>query len=128
MEKKKILAVDDEQDSLEFIKSILEDDTREVITAHDGNEGISRAKAESPDIIILDVQMPHKNGFETFTELKKDSDLRNIPVVMLTGIGEKLGLKFTDEEMKEYYGEKPEYYLEKPIDPEKLEELVDKLI
>jgi response regulator RpfG family c-di-GMP phosphodiesterase len=67
MRKKIILAVDDEQYNLEFIKSIFEDDF-EVITAKDGEEGLQKAHEKKPDIIILDVQMPQKDGFTTFME------------------------------------------------------------
>jgi CheY-like chemotaxis protein len=128
MDKKRILAVDDEQDNLEFIKSILEDETKEVITANDGEEGLQKAKEENPDLIILDVQMPKKDGFATFKEIKQDPKLTDIPIIMLTGIGEKLGLRFTEEEMGIFYGAKPEYYAEKPIDPEKLENIVKKIL
>lgn len=72
--------------------------------------------------------MPKKDGFATFKELKEDPNLKEIPVIMLTGIGEKLGMKFSGEEMEKFYGDKPENYLEKPIDPKKLSNIVTKIL
>jgi len=128
MERTVILAVDDEQDNLEFIKSILDDESKKVITASDGEECMQIARKKNPDLIILDIQMPKKDGFTTFKELKEDPNLKEIPVIMLTGIGEKLGMKFTGEEMEKFYSNKPENYLEKPIDPEKLKNIVSKIL
>jgi len=127
MNKKKILAVDDEQYNLEFIKSIFEDDY-EVITANDGDECLEKARTHMPDIIILDVQMPKKDGFTTFMELKKSQKTKAIPVVMLTGIGEKRGLHFSKEDMGDFYGYQPDDYVEKPIDPKKLYSIISKVI
>ena len=124
---KKILAVDDEQQNLEFIKSIFEDDFT-VITAADGEEGIKKAFAEKPALIILDVQMPKKDGFTTFSELRKSSETKDIPVVMLTGIGEKRGMHFSKEDMGDFYGSQPEDYVEKLINPKKLYDIVSKLL
>ena len=124
MERKVILAVDDEQYNLEFISSIVEDENIEVLTAGDGEEGLLKAKENIPDLIILDVQMPKKDGFTTFMELKQDVKTKNIPVVMLTGIGEKRGIHFSKEEMGDFYGTEPNEYVEKPIDPEKLLKII----
>ncbi len=120
MKKRVILSIDDENDDQEFIKSILEDEDIEVISAYDGIEGLEKAKQLIPDLIILDVQMPKFDGFATFREIKADEKTNEIPVIMLTGIAEKRGFRFTKEEMKEYYGKEPNAYIEKPIDPEKL--------
>jgi len=85
-------------------------------------------QSEEPDIIILDVQMPQKDGFTTFMELKKSKTTKNIPVIMLTGIGEKRGLHFSKEDMGDFYGFQPEEYVEKPINPKKLSEIVSHLL
>ncbi len=124
MERKVILVVDDEKYNLEFISSIVEDENIEVLTAGDGEEGLLIAKENIPDLIILDVQMPKKDGFTTFMELKQDVKTKNIPVVMLTGIGEKRGIHFSKEEMGDFYGTEPNEYVEKPIDPEKLLQII----
>ena len=61
-------------------------------------------------------------------EMAKDEALKNIPVVMLTGIKEKVGIGFSADEMKDYMGMKPAAYLEKPIDPAKVRETMKKIL
>jgi CheY-like chemotaxis protein len=60
--------------------------------------------------------------------MKKDESLKAIPVVMLTGIREKVGIGFSADEMKDYMGERPTDYIEKPIDPAKLKEALGKIL
>lgn len=127
-EKKKVLIVDDEPDVREFVQAVLEDHGYEFVTAADGEEGLAKAKSEAPDLAILDVQMPKKDGFRLFTDLRGDDATKSMPVIMLTGIGGRLGMKFGADDMGEYLGAKPEAYIEKPIDPEKLVETVKELI
>ena len=124
MKKKVILAIDDEMDSIEFIKSVVEDDNIDFHYANDGDEGLEKAKEINPDLIILDVQMPKQDGFVTFWELRKDEKTKHIPVVFLTGIRQTLGARFSKEVVGDLVGEEPDYYLEKPIDPEKLQNIV----
>jgi two-component system, OmpR family, alkaline phosphatase synthesis response regulator PhoP len=119
MKKKVILTIDDEQDSLEFLKSILEDDY-EVHSANDGDIGLDKARELLPDCIILDVQMPKQDGFVTLWEMKRIKELEKIPVIMLTGVGEKVGKRFSKEEVGDLVGAPPDHYVEKPVDPQKL--------
>jgi CheY-like chemotaxis protein len=128
MERRVILTIDDESDNHEFIKSILEDDYIDVITALNGKIGLDTAIEKTPDLIILDVQMPVMDGFEAFRHLKANEKTANIPIIMLTGIAEKRGIRFSKEEMGEFYGKEPEEYIEKPIDPDKLLKAVQKII
>lgn len=124
MEKKRVLVVDDEPDSIEFVKVILENEDFAVLSAQDGMSGLEKAKAELPDLIILDVQMPRMSGFDVFGELRKLDQTKDIPVIMLTGIREKVGIGFDASEMESFFGNKPQGYLEKPIEPETLIEKV----
>jgi twitching motility two-component system response regulator PilH len=125
---KKILVVDDEQDAVDFVSEVLEGEGYQVVTAPDGSKGLASMRSEKPDLVILDVQMPEMDGFEVFQEMKKDDALKAIPVVMLTGIREKVGMGFSADEMKDFMGEKPYDYIEKPIDPGKLRESVKKIL
>lgn len=108
----KILLVDDEPDILEFLKYNLEHQGFEVLLAHNGEEAINKL-SEKPDLIILDVLMPHMDGFETCKRIKAKKEFENIPVVFLTAKnGEKdeisaLGLGASD-------------YIQKPISSNKL--------
>jgi CheY-like chemotaxis protein len=125
---KKILVVDDEPDAIDFVKEVLESEGYSVLTAGDGVKGLAAMRRERPDMVLLDVQMPEMDGFETFQEMTKDAELRDIPVVMLTGIKEKVGIGFSADEMKAYMGRKPADYLEKPIDPAKLRQSVKRIL
>ena len=79
-------------------------------------------------LIILDIQMPKRNGFEVFNELRNDEKLAAVPVIMLTAIAERTGLKFSAEEMGEYMGSEPEAYVDKPIVPIVLKQTVTRLL
>ena len=126
---KKILVVDDEPDAVEFVTEIFSDlEGVSVISAADGVEGLEKAKTEGPDLIILDVQMPRKDGFSMFSDLKQDPVTKDIPVIMLTGVTARMGLKFSAEAMGEYMGAAPEAYIEKPIDPGALLQAAKKIL
>jgi len=60
----------------------------EVIYVTDGSEAIKKIKSEKPDIILLDSIMPGKNGFEVLEEIKKDPEVKNIPVIILSNLGQ----------------------------------------
>ena len=83
--KAKILIIDDDVDFVEATKIVLESKPYEVVVAHEGEEGLRKVVEEKPDLIILDVIMPIKDGFTVAEQLKKDPQLSKIPVIMLTG-------------------------------------------
>jgi CheY-like chemotaxis protein len=119
MEKKaKILLVDDDVDFVEATKIVLESKPYEVIVAHEGSEGLQKARKENPDLILLDIIMPVKDGFSAAEQLKKDPQLSKIPVVMLTSFSTKgvgTGIPRSRGATLE-----AEDYIEKPITPEEL--------
>ncbi|MCD4761239.1 response regulator [bacterium] len=126
---KKILVVDDEPDAVEFVTEILSHiEGVSVISSADGVEGLEKAKTEGPDLIVLDVQMPRKDGFSMFSDLKQDPVTKDIPVIMLTGVTVRMGIKFSAEDMGEYMGAEPEAYIEKPIDPGALLQATEKIL
>ncbi len=126
--KQKILVVDDEPDAVEFVTAVMEEAGYEVISASNGDEGLQAARTQKPVLVILDVQMPGKDGFATFAEMQKDPELKALPVIMLTGVGERLGLHFSAEDMGDYLGDEPEAYIEKPVDPQALKDTVRGLL
>jgi CheY-like chemotaxis protein len=128
MAERKILIVDDEASCVEFVKAILEDDGTRVVSAADGDAVLKAAATERPDLILLDVQMPKKDGFAVFMELKEDEATKDIPIIMLTGVAEKTGLRFSKKEMGDYIGEEPQAYVEKPVDPEALKAAVAEVL
>jgi DNA-binding response OmpR family regulator len=81
---KKILVVDDEPDTVEFLKRSLERNNFDTISAGNGEEGLRRALQEKPDLIILDLLMPNKDGFTILQELKNNESTRGIPVIVLS--------------------------------------------
>ena len=129
LEKKKILIVDDEPDAIDIVEAMLSElDQVTTLSANDGNSGLAKAKVSSPDLIILDVQMPGKDGFGVFAELRKEESTKGIPVIMLTGVAERTGIGFSQKDMKDFLGTEPAAYIEKPVDPEILQTTVSKLL
>lgn len=84
----KILVVDDEPDYVSTIQCRLEWCHYEVITAADGQEGLEKAVNEKPDLILLDTSMPVMDGHEMLERLRKNPDLKDIPVIMVTALCE----------------------------------------
>lgn len=91
--KKVILAIDDELDTLTFYSEVLDDFDFSPITAENGMVGLDKARDENPDLILLDIMMPKKGGLKTYRELKNDPDLKNIPVIIITGISKNVDFK-----------------------------------
>jgi len=79
-----VLLVDDDPKAIKIVTSYLPDERYEIISAFGGEDGIELAKAERPDLIILDLMMPDVSGFEVLTALKDDENTRQIPVIVLT--------------------------------------------
>ena len=84
MRSMKVLIIDDDPASLNLAKQWLKRDGHNMVTADNGDEGLVIALKENPDLILLDVQMPGKNGYQVCQALKSDSRLRNIPVVFVS--------------------------------------------
>ena len=105
---RKALVVDDESDAREFVRAILEPEGWEVFEAEDGKVGIAKAKEIRPDLAVLDVEMPNVNGFQVFTELIKAPETQNTKVIMLTGVADKLGMRFSADDMGNFLGKEPD--------------------
>jgi two-component system, OmpR family, phosphate regulon response regulator PhoB len=127
---KKVLNVEDDPDIRTFVATVLEERGYIPLMAKDGEEGAKKVKDEKPDLIILDILMPKESGIKMYHELKKDPSLKNIPVVMLSGVSKRTFLRsqsalteFGDETVPE-----PEAYLEKPVEAEDLAEVLDKIL
>lgn len=126
--KKSILVIDDEPDAIEFVRAVLSNLGKFIIiAAKDGEEGIELVKKHLPDLIILDIMMPGQSGFDVFSSLRNDKLTKDIPVVMLTGVADKAGLRFFKDDMKKYFGSEPVEYIEKPLDPSVLLSTVKKV-
>ena len=128
--RKKVLIVDDELDVRLYVRTLFETSGYTPIVTRNGKEGLEKAKELSPDLIILDVMMPEAGGVTMYRALKTDQKLKDIPVIMLTGIGEKSFshyLKMLNIKVKDPIPQ-PDAHMEKPLDHEKLLELAKKII
>lgn len=117
----KILVIDDEPDILELTKRILEPEGYHVITALSAMDGLQKAEAETPDLILLDIRMPKKDGIETCRILKKQPKTKSIPVVMFTAL-----IQMSEMNAAKEAG--ASHYLVKPFMPESLRSEVKKHI
>ena len=83
--KKKILVIDDQEELLELTSRVLQSRGYDVITLSDGENAIAVIKKESPQLVLMDMLMPGKDGAQVCQEMKSDSAIRNIPVILTTG-------------------------------------------
>jgi two-component system, OmpR family, alkaline phosphatase synthesis response regulator PhoP len=119
--KKTVLVVDDQPHIVRLIQVNLEKEGFHVATASDGLEGITKVRETTPDLVILDVIMPHKDGFEVLRDMKEDPALAEIPVVMLT-------VKTHNADIVKGLREGAELYLPKPFHPKELVSLVKRVL
>jgi len=122
--KKKILVVDDEQDVLIYLSTLFEDNGFDTITAENGIEALALAKSELPDLITLDITMPEQSGIKTYRYLKNDVNLQEIPVIIITAIGEPI--KSVMNEFAAF--PEPEGFMSKPIDQKELLIMANELL
>jgi two-component system alkaline phosphatase synthesis response regulator PhoP len=116
---KKVLMIDDDPEFVEAISNLLDARGYEVDTASNGKEGVEKARARNPDIILLDVMMTTKSeGFNVARELHDDATLKDIPIIIMTGIRREMNLPFGFEPDETWLPVKK--VLEKPVKPEVL--------
>jgi DNA-binding response OmpR family regulator len=89
----KIMIVEDDNFLVEMYTTKFELEGFNVVSAEDGEKGLELARVEVPDIILLDILMPRMDGFTTLEALKKDDQLKDIPVILLTNLGQKEDVK-----------------------------------
>jgi two-component system phosphate regulon response regulator PhoB len=127
---KKVLVVDDELDMRTYISTLLETSGFKPLLAENGIQGLDMARRDKPKLIILDVMMPKESGINMYRELRKDPDLKGIPIIMLSALSRKTFFH-SQKLLDEYDGEKvpePEAYIEKPPEPEELLEAIQKIL
>jgi two-component system alkaline phosphatase synthesis response regulator PhoP len=121
-DKQHILVVDDDPDLVESIAIKMESDNFRVTRAYDGVEAWERIKEDRPDLIILDVMMPRKDGYAVCDEIKKDDQYKDITVVLLTAVGDAV----TTTQYTHFGGKTTlaEDFIPKPIDLDRLMDIV----
>ena len=121
-DKQLILVVDDDPDLVESVSMKLENAGYQVAKAYDGIEAMDKIKEERPDLVILDVMMPRKNGYELCDELKKSDEYKDLIVVLLTAVADAVtSTKYTHMEGKSTLADD---YIPKPIELDRLMEIV----
>jgi len=118
---KTLLVVDDDPEIVTMLSTRLTSRGYKVVTANDGKEALAEVKRRHPDLIILDVMMPGKNGWEVARALKQDPATAPIKIVMLTAIGEQV-----NELTSPLYG--ADAHFDKPFDFAELEATIAKLL
>ena len=113
-EMKKVMIVDDDPSIVDSLSAFLKG-SYEIETACNGREGLERIRAAKPDIIILDLLMPEKDGFDVCKTLKSDEELKQIPVITLSSFTELYDMRFGAEDTKRALP--TDIYLSKPFDP-----------
>ncbi len=123
MSDKLILVVDDDPDLVESVAMKLEAGKFRTKKAYDGVEALEKIKEEKPDLVILDVMMPRKDGYELCAELKKDPQYKDITVVLLTAVADNVPTSsYTHHDGKTTQADD---YISKPVDLDKLMEIVN---
>lgn len=89
---KKILIIEDEDIIIELLQKKLIQEGYEVSTARDGEEGLKALKETKPDIVLLDIVMPKKSGYEVMEEMSKDPELNKIPIIIISNSGQPVEL------------------------------------
>ncbi|MBA4395415.1 MAG: response regulator [Desulfobacca sp.] len=126
MEKKRILIVDDDPDLVETVSMMLEARGYSPLPAYGGNEGLEKARGERPDLIVLDVMMPDKDGYAVCNELKKDPAFSDIPIILLTAIGDHITTTtYTLSGGKETLADD---FFQKPVDIQSLVDRIEQLL
>ncbi|MCP3951522.1 MAG: response regulator [Desulfobacterales bacterium] len=119
---KLILVVDDDPDLVESVSMKLESEGFQVAKAYDGVEAWDRIKDEKPQMLILDVMMPRKNGYELCDEIKKDDNFKDIAILLLTAVAEAVpSTTYTHMDGKTTLADD---FIPKPIDLDNLMEIV----
>jgi len=84
---KKIIIIEDDRSLQNALVEVLEQEGFETVSAYDGEEGLAKTVAEKPDLVLLDIILPKKDGYEVLAEIKK-GECKNIPVLILTNLEE----------------------------------------
>jgi two-component system, OmpR family, response regulator len=145
---KQVLVIDDDQNTVKYLSVALSEHGYGTVSASNGNDGLRKIRQSKPDLIVLDVMMPGRSGFVLVKQLKMDERLKDIPVLMLSGVGGVLdeweshrgetfespydtlrdSLRKKIQEMHEDGMLSPETFMEKPVSPDSFIHKVQEMI
>ncbi|OGI29566.1 MAG: hypothetical protein A2288_03180 [Candidatus Moranbacteria bacterium RIFOXYA12_FULL_44_15] len=124
MEKKKILIVEDEASLHESLGEFLSAEGFEVLNAYDGEEGLAIVREKKLDLVLLDIILPKKDGYEVLAEIRKDEEMKNVPVILLTNLESAEDVQKAFEKGATTYLVKSDYKMEEVA--EKIKETLKK--
>jgi CheY-like chemotaxis protein len=115
-DKPKILVVDDEPDAVNYLTALFQDNGYDTVTANNGRQALEVARSQMPSLITLDLSMPEESGVRAYRNIKSDPELKQIPVVIITAVG---------DDMKNFIDRlktipEPDGFMSKPIDADEL--------
>jgi CheY-like chemotaxis protein len=116
-----LLLVDDEEDNIEMLRRRLSRRGFDIVSATSAGEALEKARAERPDLILMDIKMPHVDGYEATRQLKADEATRAIPVIALTAHA-------MQEDRERAFAAGADDYESKPLDLPRLLEKIDVLL
>ena len=117
----KILIAEDQDELREMITTALHLEGYQVVATADGDEALEAARRTTPDLVILDIQMPNKSGYQVFAELKLTRGLEDTPVIIISALD-------SEEEIQAGLAAGAEYYLCKPFAPQELTDRIKELL
>jgi twitching motility two-component system response regulator PilH len=126
----KILLVDDDPDVITLNMTVVEENGYVPLVAENGEKGLALARSDRPDLIILDILMPRQSGIKMYRAIKLDETLKDIPVIILSGISQQSFQK-SQETLAGFSGPRvpePHVYLEKPVSPAELGSTIQRII
>ena len=127
MNQRVALIIDDEPDVSAYLSSVLSEHGWQARIARNGDAGLASARADSPDVILLDLLMPGgRGGLSTFMELRRDPDLKAIPVIIVSAFNEP-AVGDPESFLGRQQRYRPDAYLEKPVDPDELITVLDEV-
>jgi DNA-binding response OmpR family regulator len=121
MSRKKVLVCDDEPYILESVSYVVREEGYDVLTAEDGNQGLSVFRAERPDLVLLDVMMPGRTGLEICREIKSDELSCGAYIILLTAMGQ-------ERDIEDGYQSGADEYMTKPFSPRFLRKRLHQLL
>jgi len=130
----RILIVDDDPDVTLFLSTLLRDNGYATDEARNGVEALERMQKVRPNLILLDLMMPQKSGIALLSDLQEEEALRNIPIIMVTGVAGETGidleafLKRSEASSDAPGPPRITEYLEKPVDPDRLLQCVREIL
>ena len=123
----KIEIVDDNTDFLFTMETFLQRNGFEVLTADDGQKGLDLIRIERPDLILLDIMMETLfSGFEVCKQIRSDDDLKNIPVIGISAMGDELDINYGQWPDYDYF--RPDAFLDKPVDRQQLLQMIPEVV